>query len=70
MSDGKDLLKAQLTNKVDDYIQFELQRRQLARAYYTPEPGEPISGYADKAMVLMCKVPEDDSFIDDSGSPN
>ena len=41
-----DLLQAALTNRVDNFVQIELQRRQFGNRYTrTPQPGEPVGDY-------------------------
>jgi len=41
-----DLMAAALNNRVDNYVQIELQRRQFGNRYKrTPQPGEPVGDY-------------------------
>ena len=47
MADNQeDLLQAALTNRVENFVQIELQRRQFGNRYTrTPQPGEPVGDY-------------------------
>ena len=41
-----DLLQAALTNRVDNFVQIELQRRQFGNRYKrTPQANEPVGDY-------------------------
>ena len=45
-NEEKDLLSIALNNRVDNFVQIELQRRQFGNRYTrTPQPGEPVGDY-------------------------
>ena len=45
-TDEKDLLSIALNNRVENFVQVELQRRQFGNRYTrTPQPGEPVGDY-------------------------
>ena len=43
-----------LTNRVDNFVQIELQRRQFGNRYKrTPQPGEPVGDYQSIGLEII-----------------